>query len=268
MPSPLRLAALLAAAYVLACAALFLLQRRMLFPAPPAHAPTGGPPIPGLPLIAVETDGGGHCAYAPAARPGAPTVVHFHGNAEDVSQQASLALAVLGDGFGFLSVEYPGYGRLSDRSPSEDGLYAAGRAALDWLAGEGTRAEDVLLLGRSLGCGPAVQMAMEKRGPALVLVSPFASVPAMARRIAPFAPTALLVRDRFDNLGKAPGIALPALVMHGDVDEVIPFAQGRAVGEAFPAGEFRVLHGVGHNDVDVVSLVPPALRDLEQRRGR
>ena len=56
-----------------------------------------------------------------AAPPGAPTLVHFHGNGEELGDLGPL-LALLADaGFGVYAVEYPGYGLAREGRPSEGG---------------------------------------------------------------------------------------------------------------------------------------------------
>jgi len=66
-------------------------------------------------------------------------------------------------------------------------------------------------------------MARRGRGAALVLISPYTSLPGVARAAVPLLPAKLLMPDLFDTLGKARDIRVPTLVVHGDADEIIPF---------------------------------------------
>jgi uncharacterized protein len=154
-------------------------------------------------------------------------------------------------GVGFCAVEYPGYGLASAQKASEDALYAAGEVALVELARRGVPPESLVLVGQSLGSGVATELSVRGHGTALVLIAPFTSIPAVARRYAPFLPIDLLLRDRFDNLAKAPRVAVPALVVHGDGDGVVPFDMGRTLSELLPRGELHVVEGAGHNDLHV-----------------
>src|SRR5947209_2029622 len=104
-----------------------VMQRRILFPAPPTTAPS---PPPGSRVWGVAGPGGPVVTlYAPAP-PGARTVVHFHGNGEQLADQVYLLRHLTGAGLGFCAVEYPGYGPMHDQRPSESALYAAADAAL------------------------------------------------------------------------------------------------------------------------------------------
>lgn len=231
-----------AGGYVLLCLAAFLGQRALIYPAPRAAVPL---PVddPGFRRV-----GDAVLLWRPGPE-GAPVLVHFHGNGEQLLDQEPLADAVHAAGLGFLAVEYPGYG-WAEGAPTEAGLYDAAERGLAWLrAAQGVGPERVVLMGRSLGTGVAVEMARRGRGVRLVLVSPYTSMGDMAQAVFAWLPGRLLVRDRFDSLEKAPALALPALVVHGERDEVVPFVQGRRLAEALPQARFVPVPHAGHNDV-------------------
>ena len=235
----------LAFIYLVLCVAAFVLQRSMLFPAPKAAIQL--PKSQGfsrLPLsgeLFVDT-------YHLPAPPGAPTVVHFHGNGEQLLDQMDLGTRMHTWGLGFLAVEYPGYGA-SPGSPTEDGIYAAADAALSWLRTQGVPPERTVLSGRSIGTGVAVEMARRGHGARVMLVSPYTSIPELAGLYFPFLPTRLLVRDRFDTVSKAPAVGLPVLIIHGEQDTLIPVDMGRQLGARFAHATVETVADAGHNDV-------------------
>jgi hypothetical protein len=104
----------------------------------------------------------------------------------------------------------------------------------------------VALWGFSLGSGVASEMAARGHGCALVLEAPFTSILDMADRYAPFFPNKSIVSDRFDTLSKTSAIVQPTLVLHGDEDEVVPFAMGEKVSRALPHATFIGVHA-GHH---------------------
>jgi fermentation-respiration switch protein FrsA (DUF1100 family) len=71
----------------------------------------------------------------------------------------------------------------------------------------------------------------------------------MASHYLPLLPGRFLVRDRFDNAGKAASIRTPVLVVHGTDDEVIPFAFGKKLSDSFPEARFLPLEEGRHNDL-------------------
>lgn len=240
--------ATLVIAYVGLCVLVFLNQRHIVFPVPPgAREPT----LPGATLLRIPGLEGStvFALYVPAPE-GAPTVVHFHGNGEQLADSEWLAQRFQEAGLGFFAVEYPGYGLAAEQGPSETRIFAAAQTALEYLHNTlGVPRERMVLQGQSLGSGVAVEMAKRGYGSRLVLISPYTSIVEMGARVFPWLPASLLVRDPFDSAAKAPGLKLPVLIVHGARDEVIPVDMGQRLGTLFPNATVRLLEGKHHNDV-------------------
>ena len=158
--------------------------------------------------------------------PQAPVLVYFHGNAGHIGHRADRLRPYLDAGFGALLVEYRGYGGNPGR-PTEEGLYADARAALDFLTRRSVAADRMVFYGESLGTAVAVQMAVEQDCAAVVLEAPFTSVAAVAQSRYWMFPVRRLVRDKFDSLAKIGDLRCPLFVMHGDRDGVVPIRYGR-----------------------------------------
>jgi uncharacterized protein len=181
------------------------------------------------------------------------TVLLCHGNAGNISHRLDRALLMQSHlAVDTLLFDYRGYGR-SEGSPDEEGSYRDARAAYRWLVARGVGPDRIVLFGESLGSAVAVQLALEHDARAVVLESPFTSIPDMARAVYPFLPLWPFVRTRYDNVSKVGRLRAPLLVLHGERDEVVPFAQGRRVFEAAPQPkQFFAIQGAGHNDTYVV----------------
>lgn len=178
------------------------------------------------------------------------TVLVCHGNAGNISHRLDRALLMHAklktDVFLF---DYRGYG-LSEGSPDEEGTYRDARAALRHLVtGRGIDRAHLIVFGESLGAAVALQIALEEPVRALVLEAPFTSIADMAGSVLPLVPIGRLLRTRYDNLGKIAGLRVPLLVLHGDRDTTVPFAQGRRLFEAAPEPKrFFAIPGAEHND--------------------
>jgi fermentation-respiration switch protein FrsA (DUF1100 family) len=182
------------------------------------------------------------------------TVLLNHGNGGNVSHRLDRALLLQSRlKADVLLYDYRGYGE-SEGSPDEEGTYRDAQAAWAWLARErGVPPERLLVFGESLGSAVALQLAITRPARALVMESPFASIRAMARASFPWLPLAPFVRTRYDNIGKVPRLRIPLLVLHGDRDQIVPFAQGRQVFDAAPEPKrFFAIPGAGHNDTYLV----------------
>lgn len=235
-------------AYALLVGAARLLHRRVLYQ-PPGDETKADVPEGSTLLSATAADGVAVNALEFAAPRASRTIVHFHGNAETAEANAFLAREMKKRGFATVLVEYRGYGRSRGSSPNEEGLYLDAAAVLDVLAARGVGPDRVVLWGQSLGTGIAAEMAKRGRGSRLALVAPFTSTVDMAARIVPFLPASMVMIDRFDTLAKAPSIAAPTLVVHGDIDDVIPFEQGEKVSRALPHGTFLKVPEGRHNNL-------------------
>jgi uncharacterized protein len=181
------------------------------------------------------------------------TVLFTHGNAGNLSHRLDRVIYLQAHvRASVLLFDYRGYGR-SEGSPDEEGTYRDGRAAYRWLTEVRKVAADRLVLfGESLGSAIALDLAVSRPCRALVMESPFTSVPDMARVVLPYFPRSL-VRTQYDNLAKVSRLRVPLLVLHGERDEVVPFAQGRRVFEAAPEPKrFYAIPGAGHNDTYLV----------------
>jgi uncharacterized protein len=188
-------------------------------------------------------------------------VLYFHGNAESAFQNLPLAGELARGGIDTFLAEYRGYSGLPGR-PSEAGLYRDGEAALAALLATRVDMPALIVVGRSLGSGVAVEIASHRPPRLLILISPYTSLVDMGRSlVGPLAP--VLVPDRFDNLSKIAALSCPIVIVQGTRDEVVPFEMGRRLAAAGRNVRFIPLEGRGHNDLPEL----PHLISAEIRRA-
>ncbi len=251
MPPLLRTLALACAGYAAVSGVLFLTQRRLMYlpdRAPPDVALAG---VPELSPVAINTTDGLTLLawYRPATAQDLPTLVYFHGNAGHIGHRGAKARPFLDAGYGVLLLAWRGYGGNAG-SPSEEGLYHDGRAALDFLVQSGVPLSEIVLYGESLGTGVAVQMATERRVGAVVLEAPFTSAVDVAAHHYWYLPARYLVLDRFDSMAKIGRVGAPLFIVHGERDRIVPVAFGRALFEAAAdPNEASFFPAAGHNDL-------------------
>jgi fermentation-respiration switch protein FrsA (DUF1100 family) len=237
-----KLGLLLLLIVVAATALLYTQQRRLIFPAP-AQYPQAPPP--GFRLVQTQTDDGLRLsAFHRAEQPAKHTVLFFHGNGDNLLGAIEATRGPAANGNGLLLVEYRGYGG-NPGSPGESGLYRDGDAAMRWLAAQGVAARDVIVVGNSIGSGPATEMARRHDVAALILVSGFSSLPDVVGEAMPFVPR-WLVRDRFDNVGKLARVRAPVFLMHGDADTLVRPANLARLRRARPDATVALVAGAGH----------------------
>jgi abhydrolase domain-containing protein 17 len=172
------------------------------------------------------------------------TLLVSHGNGEDLGDIQDWLEDLRRAGFSVFAYDYRGYGT-SEGRPSEKAAYDDESAAYDFLAIElGTPPDHIILYGRSVGTGPAVQLAARRPAAGLVLQSPFLSAFRVLTRVP------LLPFDRFPNYKSIRHVHCPVLIMHGTADSVIGLWHGRKLFElANEPKHFVAVEGANHNDV-------------------
>ena len=181
---------------------------------------------------------------------GKPPVLFCHGNAGNISDRIESLVFLRRMGLSVFIFDYRGYGH-SNGCTSEEGTYLDARAALTFLEDHGWTARQVIFLGHSLGAAVALQLALEESPAALVLESPFTSIPAMGRVHYPIISRLFgwLFNPRYDNLSKIGRVRAPLWIIHGLADTVVPPAMGEAlIAAAQPPKHLLLLPGCGHND--------------------
>jgi fermentation-respiration switch protein FrsA (DUF1100 family) len=202
------------------------------------------------------------------AKPGARIATLFlHGNAGNVTHRVDHALAINRAGSAVLVLDYRGYGK-SQGSPNERGLYLDAEAGYDALVHLGFDSAHIVLQGESLGTAVAAELASRRRCAGLILEAPLASLSEMAGTVAPF--VGPLFVHGFNTKAAIRKVRAPVLIIHGDVDQIVPFSQGQAVfAAANPPKDFWRVANAGHNDLlyGCGKDYTPRLRDFYSQTG-
>ncbi|XP_075492873.1 uncharacterized protein LOC142530873 isoform X2 [Primulina tabacum] len=170
------------------------------------------------------------------------TLLYSHGNAADLGQM----------------YDYSGYGQSSGK-PSEQNTYGDIDAVFKCLEESyGTKQEDVILYGQSVGSGPTLELAARlPRLRAVVLHSPILSG---VRVMYPVKRTYWF--DIYKNIDKIPLVNCPVLVIHGTADEVVDFSHGKQLWELCKE-KYEPLWIKGGNHCDL-ELYPEYIRHLKK----
>ena len=255
------------AAFAALCALLYLVQERLIFlprslSESTRHALRA---VPGVIEIEARAADGTRLhgwlrhGAEEAACPG--LVVYFGGNAEEVSGQVLDADALAP--WSLAAFNYRGYG-LSEGRPSEAALVADALVAYDRFAvREDVDPARIVVFGRSLGGGVAVQLAAARSVRGVVLVSPFDSLKSVGRRHYPFVPVSLLLRHPFDSVARAPDIEAPLLVLAGERDRIVPSTHSKRLFDAWRGPKrWVLLPGADHNGIHLHPGYWPAIREF------
>jgi uncharacterized protein len=235
-------------AYVALLTLLWVGQERLLF-VPTPLAPTHRFALePDVRERWVERPDGARLNLLHLQRPGADGVVFFlHGNAGNLGSWFVNTALYRSLNVDLVMLDYRGYGKSTGRIESEAQLHADVRAAWDALLPEyaGRRR---IVYGRSLGTGLAAQLAAEVQPDLTVLVSPYASMVALAAQHYPIVPAALL-RYPLRTDEAIARVRSPLLLAHGDRDSLIPPSHSERLQALAPNAYLVLVPGAGHDDI-------------------
>lgn len=187
------------------------------------------------------------------------TVVHMHGNAQNMTAHWSFAEWVVKRGYNLFTFDYRGYGK-SEGAPEPKGIFEDSVSALEYLSSRNDIDTDKLcVFGQSLGGMLAIAaVGAHPKGVRALLAE------------APFYSYSQTIKDKFGN----PDAALddtytaksyiekispiPLMLIHGTADQVVPYSHSQRLFElAKEPKKFITIDGGTHVD----SMV-------EQVRGR
>jgi hypothetical protein len=233
-------------------------NERLFFP-----RPDDGDPPPGATDLTVSVPGAAlHLRWHRLGATG-PTLLLFHGNGEIVADYDAAAPRFAASGCDLAVVDYRGYGR-STGTPSYRRCIEDAPAVVAALTAAG--AGPIVVMGRSLGsaCAAAIAAAPPAGVVGLIWESGAVDLLGLIRRRGLTPPATLGAADLADfavepKLGR---LGLPLLVLHGELDELIPAAEAeRALAAATRSVRRRlvIVPGRGHNDLAAEQIYWAAL---------
>ncbi len=240
----------------LAVAALWALQRQLVYLPDRAPLPPAATVLSGASDVVLQTDDGLELGawYLPAPAADAPAVLVSSGNGGSRQSRAPLARALADQGLSVLLFDYRGYGG-NPGSPSEQGLARDVRAARRFLLEVAEVPNDQLVyFGESLGAAVVTELASEHPPAGLVLRSPFKDLASVGTVHYPLLPVRALLRDRYPVVRHIAEVAAPTTVIYGTADSIVPPQQSRAVADAAATlHQLIPIRGADHNDLVLVA---------------
>jgi fermentation-respiration switch protein FrsA (DUF1100 family) len=191
------------------------------------------------------------------AGPATPMLLWCHGNAGNISHRLDNIRELYRRGLSIFIFDYRGYGR-STGSPSEPGMYQDALASYDYVVHQRrTVADRIVLFGRSLGACVAGEVAIRRPAAGVILEGAFPSIQAMSDQHYLGLPARWFVNVEFNLAQKVGKLQRPVLVIHGEMDSIVPVGLGRQVFDAaHEPKQWYMVPGAGHNDVPFVGGIP------------
>ncbi len=186
----------------------------------------------------------------------APVILFFHGNGEIVADYDDMAEGYKEHDLSFIAAEYRGYG-LSSGTPSATHMMSDAHAILSAVTEKLATMKytgKLLVMGRSLGSAPAIELAAAHpdKVKGLVLDSAFAFTLPVLKIVGVDVDSAGLTEDDcFHNIEKIRTISLPTYMIHGQLDDIIDLDNAAELQMECDAlqKQFQAVPGAGHNTI-------------------
>ncbi|MBE0481661.1 MAG: alpha/beta fold hydrolase [Dehalococcoidia bacterium] len=223
--------------------------------------------------VQVEVGTSISCRFYPSSED-SPSVLYFHGNGEVVYDYDGIAPLYNREGINLFVADYRGYGQ-SGGSPSFSTAVSDAHVIFDFFR-DTLRLDayrgPLFVMGRSLGSLPAVELACKRQEElnGLMVESGFAS-PGRFFRYAGFFDSPVIGEFEEATLERLRSITLPALIIHGEWDEIIPYEQAQFLYEKLGSEDKRLvtIPRAGHNDIMLVAMETyfSSVRDFVERHA-
>ena len=158
------------------------------------------------------------------------TILFLHGNAGSLENRIHKINHFQNININFLIIAWRGFNG-NEGKPTEKGLYEDAESAVSWLKSKGIKESNIIIYGESLGTGVATEIAQNKNFAGIILESPFTSMIDAGKDKYPYLPVRLLLKDKYESDKKIKNINTPILIMHGKVDNIVPFHMGKKMYE-------------------------------------
>ena len=173
-------------------------------------------------------------------------VFYLHGNAGSLNNWGDVARRYTALDYDVFMLDYPGYGKSEGAIKSETQLFNAIQSAYDKVK-EQYHEDSIVVLGYSIGTGPAAHLAATNHPGLLILQAPYYSLTDMMRHTYPIIPTFLL-KYKFRTNEYLKNCKMPVVIFHGDQDEIIYYGSSLKLKEEMKTGDTLItLKGQGHN---------------------
>lgn len=184
-----------------------------------------------------------------------PLLVYFHGNGEVAADYDDIASFYLARGINLFVADFRGYGSSSGQPTIASQLSDAPRVfkrAVELMKERGY-AGRAYVMGRSMGSLSALEIVTQNpHGPAgLIIESGFCCISRLIKLFGLPADAGALeqVESRaLENIGQ---IKLPALVIHGDRDTLVPLEEGQLIYDHLASADkqLMIIPRATHNDI-------------------
>lgn len=188
-------------------------------------------------------------------------IFYLHGNAGSLASWGDVAATYTDLNYDVFMLDYRGYGKSEGAITNQQQLFEDVQLAYDELK-KNYPENKVIVLGYSIGSGPAAKLASENHPRLLILQAPYYSLVDMMKHNYPILP-AFILKYKFETNAYLETCHMPVVIFHGDQDEVIYYESSLKLKEKLKARDTLItLYGQPHNSITDNEVYKNALKKL------
>ena len=173
-------------------------------------------------------------------------VFYLHGNGGAVTSCVNASKTYTKVGYDCFVLDYRGYGKSEGEILSQNQFYSDVEIAYDSLCKD-YEEQNIIIVGYSIGTGPAAMLAAKSDAKHLILLAPYYSMVDMMNNQYPFIPDYFL-EYKLKTYEFIPKVSPPISIFHGDADEIIYYGSSVKLKEHFSSKDELItltgqLHG-------------------------
>jgi len=173
-------------------------------------------------------------------------IFYLHGNAGSLRTWGGVAEVFTALGYDLFILDYRGYGKSEGVIQGQAQMYQDVQRAYEVLKSRYPE-QEIIVLGYSMGTGPASKLASVNQPKLLILQAPYYSLSDLVKHYFPIFPS-FLHKYPFDNYRYIQNCTMPVVIFHGDQDEVIYPGSSVKLKEHFKEQDTLImLSGQQHN---------------------
>ena len=210
------------------------------------------------------------CLYIKPKKPNDKIILYFHSNYEDAGNCFVFCNSMCQFlGINILIIEFPGYGIYKSKESVNADLIMKDADIIFSFINEvlGISESNIIIMGRSVGSGPATYLATKHNILSLILLSPFKSIKEAIKTMFPKLNFGSLlktfVKERFNNYENISKVSCPILFIHGKDDNLIPSSHSiEMINQCKSPAKLVSPQKMSHNSFDFVNDVYIHIRDF------
>lgn len=188
-------------------------------------------------------------------------VLYFHGNRGNIRRYRRFVERFTHNGYAVWMPDYPGFGKstgtLSETAMYEQALQVYKRARQFY------EPTDIIIYGKSMGTGVAVQLASVRDCKRLILETPYNSMRSLVGIYLWMYPLESILKYQFPSHEYIKKVTAPVTIFHGTDDRVIPYSNAVKLKRVLkPGDEFITIEKGTHRNLNSFEQMQRKLDEL------